>query len=293
MAIDQDNLKQKHEDLIQAYREKSRKALQAQEMLDRSKRNEMLGQVQTAASDAVEESIEASVMANRLSKRGGQPNQRPPQPSRFPEPQSGSMQHTGIVPSNLSSNMVPATRRNENEQHNWAGFSSQGSYGIQRIVTDPRSEPMANIKIPSDDPPIQTPSTHRQRLASGNITSTPRVGMINLQANNNTPTHRVNPTGRSPLANLSGNIGFAGYGMSAGLKISNPTGMVNNSLPNHVIRPKGKSLQSGQRTTKITLLTSLLATQRPYPNYEIPLRRDLAFGGGPSRNQFSNGDRNF
>ena len=128
MANDQSKLKQKHEDLIQAYREKSRKALQAQEILDRSKQKEMLGQVQSAASDAVEKSIEASVMASRFVERGTQPNQRQIQPSPFLEFQTNGMQH-GVASSKLSKDMAPPASRSGNEPSNWAGFSSQGSNG--------------------------------------------------------------------------------------------------------------------------------------------------------------------
>ncbi len=61
------------------------------------------------------------------------------------------------------------------------------------------------------------------------ISSTPRL------------QHRVSP--RQPLANLSGNnpglSGFAGYGMSAGLKVSNPAVAANNSMGRPAIISKG------------------------------------------------------
>ena len=78
--------------------------------------------------------------------------------------------------------------------------------------------------------PVQTPSTHRQRLAVGNG-PTARTGHAIRQPSviNRTPSlppQRISP--RQPLASLSGNhcspSGFAGYGMSAGLKVSNSTG---------------------------------------------------------------------
>ena len=60
MQADQDNLKRKNEELTQVLREKSRKLLQTQELYDKLKRRAMLGQVQDAASDAVDETIQAS-----------------------------------------------------------------------------------------------------------------------------------------------------------------------------------------------------------------------------------------
>jgi E3 ubiquitin-protein ligase CCNP1IP1 len=69
MQLDQENLKRKNEELIQAFREKSRKQLQTQELYDKLKRRAMLGQVQNAASDAVDHTIQASVTASRYVDR--------------------------------------------------------------------------------------------------------------------------------------------------------------------------------------------------------------------------------
>jgi len=233
MIADQDKLRQKHAELIQAYREKSRKALQVQELLDRSKRKEMLGQVQSAASDAVEQSIEASVMASRFVERGGQPNQHLLQPPRSPKPQQSIMQHPGIIASDLSNSMASPVRHSGKEQSNWARFSSQDSHGNPRIHTHPFHiiECFTNVQFVSENRPMQTPSTHRQRLSSVNVAPSSRIGMASLQSNNATPVQRTNSTGRSPLSNLNGNNRFAGYGMSAGLKVSNLTGTLSDALP--------------------------------------------------------------
>ena len=64
--MDQDNLRRKNEELAQAFRDKSRKNSQTQELYDKLKRRVMLGQVQNAASDAVDHTIHASGAANRL-----------------------------------------------------------------------------------------------------------------------------------------------------------------------------------------------------------------------------------
>src|ERR1700709_2316977 len=85
MSVDQDNLRGKNEELIQAFREKSRKLLQTQELYDKRKRQDMLGQVQNAASDAVDRTIQASVTANRFADAVGNQNQsqHSVQPSPF------------------------------------------------------------------------------------------------------------------------------------------------------------------------------------------------------------------
>ena len=96
---------------------------------------------------------------------------------------------------------------------------------------------------PVDNQQAQTPSTHRQRLAPGNA-PTPRIGMINMQPNSvaGTPMPRTG-TGRSPLASLNANStvgpGFAGYGMSAGLKVSNPAGSSVNGFSRPFVRSRG------------------------------------------------------
>ena len=93
--------------------------------------------------------------------------------------------------------------------------------------------------------PIQTPSTHRQRLGSGNAPA-PRIGLVSLQSNGISTTpmlqQRAFPSCRQPLFNLNANAatghGFAGYGMSAGLKVSNPAGSIAN-VERPVIRSRG------------------------------------------------------
>lgn len=58
MTVDQDNLRRKNEELTQAYKEKNRKLLQTQELYDKLKRKAMLGQIQDAASDAVDTTLQ-------------------------------------------------------------------------------------------------------------------------------------------------------------------------------------------------------------------------------------------
>lgn len=71
--------------------------------------------------------------------------------------------------------------------------------------------------------------------------------LTNLQPNGISgtpmPHQRISPLGRQPLSNLNANAaagpGFAGYGMSAGLKVSNPAGSVANGVERPVTRPRG------------------------------------------------------
>lgn len=54
MAAEQDELRKKNEELSQAYKEKSRKLLNTQELYDKLKRRLMLGQIQENASEAID-----------------------------------------------------------------------------------------------------------------------------------------------------------------------------------------------------------------------------------------------
>lgn len=123
MQADQDNLRRKNEELIQAFRDKSRKHLQTQELYDKLKRRAMLGQVQNAASDAVDHSIQASVTANRHADRLDEQQKYSLQPPLFANQQSGSLRNHGA--SESVGKMGPPSFKGSNGGNGWAGFSSQ------------------------------------------------------------------------------------------------------------------------------------------------------------------------
>jgi E3 ubiquitin-protein ligase CCNP1IP1 len=132
MQVDQDSLRRKNEELIQALREKSRKHLQTQELYDKLKRRAMLGQVQNAASDAVEQNIQASVTASRFVDQvnNQNQNQRPPPPPLFSNQQTSGIQNPGMVSGSGPVGGAQIGRSGPGED-TWAGFGSQGS--IQRM----------------------------------------------------------------------------------------------------------------------------------------------------------------
>lgn len=65
MATEQDSLRRKNEDISQAFREKSRKVLQLQELYDKVKRKAELSQIQKAASNAVDSTFETASQLNQ------------------------------------------------------------------------------------------------------------------------------------------------------------------------------------------------------------------------------------
>jgi len=243
MQVDQETLRRKNEELIQAVREKSRKQLQTQELYDKLKRRAMLGEVQNAALDAVDHNIQASVTANRFVDRVDNENQphRPPPLPLFSNQQTSGMQHPGLDPGN-GLNRTVHNGRNGHAEDTWAGFSSQGS-GLRKSTAIFSCYLLTSLP---ENQPIQTPSTHRQRLASGNVLP-PRIGLANVPGTGapgppGAPMaqHRVSP--RQPLVNINGNSpgpGFAGYGMSAGLKVSNPAGSGAIAFSRPVVRSRG------------------------------------------------------
>jgi E3 ubiquitin-protein ligase CCNP1IP1 len=127
MLVDQDNLRRKNEELTQAFRGKSRKHSQTQELYDKLKRRVMLGQVQNAASDAVGHTIHASVANNRFMDPTTGFDQRPQQPTLFTEPQRNMMHQPGFTNDggNLPSMPPPVARSAMNQ--GWNGYSSQES----------------------------------------------------------------------------------------------------------------------------------------------------------------------
>ncbi|KAM0499778.1 hypothetical protein ACHAP8_005386 [Fusarium lateritium] len=82
LAAEQESLRRKHEEISQAYKEKSRKVLQLQELYDKVKRRAELGQIQRAASDAVDHTLQAAQLdpgySGNMTAQGNIENNRAP-----------------------------------------------------------------------------------------------------------------------------------------------------------------------------------------------------------------------
>lgn len=132
MQADQDSFRRKNEELAQALREKTRKHLQTQELYDRLKRKGMLGQVQSAAFDAVDHTIQASAAASRYEDRTDNQNQS----NVAPPPLYTNQQPTGIPLVDNNSRTMSSVLAG-NVMGNWAGFNSQASsreFGVFHIM---------------------------------------------------------------------------------------------------------------------------------------------------------------
>jgi E3 ubiquitin-protein ligase CCNP1IP1 len=129
MSVDQDNLRRKNDELIHAYKEKNRKLMQTQELYDKLKRRDMLGQVQNAASDAVDHTIQASVNANRfvdmMNNQSQTQAQRSAQAPQLSNIQNNSLRYSGEAPSGGGPSRVTSNVRNDSRDGAWEGLGSQ------------------------------------------------------------------------------------------------------------------------------------------------------------------------
>lgn len=226
MSTDQDALRRKNEELNHHLREKNKKLLQTQELYDKMKRRGLLDQVQTAASNAVDDTIEAAVTGNRFADNTGTDNHRPHQQPFYPNQLAGGTHQSGGF---HNPSMPPPPLQRRRHSSGWDAIAGQGlGQGSQRL-----NQVQA------------TPSSHRQPLTSGNFPPV-SIGMNNLQhhmAGTPLPLSqgRVTVTPRrTPLSSLNANVGqtsgFAGYGMRAGLKVGNQGASVASECSRPIVR---------------------------------------------------------
>ncbi|OBT42583.1 hypothetical protein VE00_07101 [Pseudogymnoascus sp. WSF 3629] len=176
---DLNNSQKKNHELAQSLHAKSKQQAHTQELYDKLKRRDQMSQVQNAASDAVDQTIQGSATVNGYSDHFRKANDPPFRSPVFPSLQGNSM---GPPP-------VP---------------TSMPLPGVAGHVV------------------AQTPSSQRQRL-----NGEPNVGIAvsnMISRSLSTPMQPRHSPARGLFggvrSNGSGGNGFAGYGMSAGLKVS-------------------------------------------------------------------------
>ena len=227
MQIDQDKLKVENKNLVTAFREKSRKHQQTQELYDRLKRKEMTAATQSAAFESVDEVLGnipgrptfISSHHNPVAPRShAQQDFQSPERNRNGIEQlrarrkSGSNEH----PSN-GTMMPPPLPRPGGTASNTFDFGK-----ADLCYPDAANSHLAN--------PMPTPSNHRTQLGPA-AQSTNRldtggyrypVNTVNSGLQNHTPGQRQS------LASLNMNSvnrnGLSGYGMSAGMKVGRQQG---------------------------------------------------------------------
>ncbi|RFU30158.1 hypothetical protein B7463_g6166, partial [Scytalidium lignicola] len=219
LQLDQENLRRKNEELAQAFREKSRKHMQTQELYDKLKRREMLGHVQHAASYAADNNVQV-LATNRSSVEN---TTGLSQARNLSTPLPNPHKNAPTYPINVSEAISITNPRN---RELGAVVGAWGGFGRENIRQD-RS--------------LQTPSSHRHPL----VASTPHLSHPGFDIQQSildgaTQTQRRSTPNR-PLFGTSGSSipGLAGYGMSAGVKASNPMVTSAGGFTRPTIRSRG------------------------------------------------------
>ena len=177
-----------------------------------------MSQVQNAASDAVDQTIQGSSTANGYSDHFRKANDQPLRSPVFSSLQGNSMGPPPPVPTSMPLSSVAGRTGLSN---GWIGLTSQGN-NSQGIFSQPFTQ-AAMLIMYTGHSIAQTPSSNRQRL-----NGEPNVGIATSNMQNSrslsTPMQPRNSPARGLFggvrSNRSGGNGFAGYGMSAGLKVS-------------------------------------------------------------------------
>ena len=238
MQIDQDKLKAENKNLVTAFREKSRKNQQTQELYDRLKRKEMRAATESAAFDSVDE-----VLGNASGRQGfvssqynsGGPRAHAQKDFRSPHGKRDGSQQIHARRKSGSNEiqgggamMPPPLHRPGHNGGNALDFGEQNHWSPHTLLI----VNLANA--------MPTPSSHRTQLGStAQSASRPGTGGFRHPANmmNHTPGQR------QTLANLDSNSthrnGLSGYGMSAGMKVGGQQGelasfsRVDNTIANY------------------------------------------------------------
>ncbi|KAI9872315.1 MAG: hypothetical protein M1830_001791 [Pleopsidium flavum] len=236
--LEHENLARKNYDLVEAYREKSRKHLQTQELYDRLKRKALMSDVQTAASESVDQVLQ-SASGHRFTERaenaglnlqyqGSAAAQRQRQYPHFLADHTGieqlhHHQRDGSGGSGGSGNMGPPPGRPA------ANYGDPG-FGIRKSIAVNQE---AGFDGQLEKGTTATPSQHRTRLPTP---ARPGRQSGQLQTHNHQsgltgkPQDNLTSMPRQPLSGINPNSlnsnGMSGYGMSAGMKVGRqqPTG---------------------------------------------------------------------
>ncbi|ERF68709.1 hypothetical protein EPUS_05770 [Endocarpon pusillum Z07020] len=200
LQIDQKTLQQKNVELVEMYRDKSKKQAQTQHLYDTLKKRVMTSQVQTAASDSVAQAINSMSSIPRPQTFGDASVQQPPPPNYRTNDQRGNMQY-------------------EHAHH---------SRSPSRSSKNAHAEAEASAMPPPSGPPMGQQShgfasatpQHRTHLP-GTVRNAATRSYIPLS------TKAPDTVPRKPLTNLTNSrnsqSGSSGYGITAGMKVGRPS----------------------------------------------------------------------
>ncbi|MCJ1283246.1 hypothetical protein MMC26_002574 [Xylographa opegraphella] len=210
LHMEQDNLKTEHTKLAIAFRDKSRKHQQTQELYDRLKRKEMTAATQSAAFDSVDEALQS--VSNR----------------QDPE---------GLV-NHLNAGISPLGQHQDRSNIVDGFRASHRNDGNENAATGRMMPPPLQHSRPSferetfrqQNDVSNTPFGHRMRLGSMFLPSRQHVSGSSRATTTNAPatSHSQTPSQRHGMLNMNSTTvnrpSVSGYGMSAGLKIGRQQG---------------------------------------------------------------------
>ncbi|KAL8731479.1 MAG: hypothetical protein Q9181_004289 [Wetmoreana brouardii] len=206
LQIDREKLQSENTNLVAAFREKSRKHQQTQELYDRLKRKEMTAATQSAAFESVDEVL--SHVAGRTDQG------RPQQHSFIPRPHG----QRDLSQYQYDSGQDLGHRRE----------GSNGSGGSGSMMPPPLRRPTA-LGSHLFGNHGNTPSQHRTQLGARMQTAHQQDGSRNSSSFMTGLSHSQTPSQRQPLGTMSASSvnrsNHGGYGMSAGLKVGRQQGM--------------------------------------------------------------------
>lgn len=122
-AIDLNNSQKKNQELAQYLHAKSKQQAHTQELYDKLKRRDQMSQVQNAASDAVDQTIQGSAIANGYSDHFRKANDPP-----LRSPVFSSLQGNSMGPPPVPTSMpLPGVAGRNALSNGWIGLTSQGN----------------------------------------------------------------------------------------------------------------------------------------------------------------------
>ena len=231
MQMNEDKLKAENAKLGNAFREKSRKHQQTQELYDRLKRKEMTAATQSAAFDSVDEVLQSASSnqgSNGLAQSLQYHGEHSP-PKQFSAGHGSGDHHESYHRdgNDASRRMMPPTL------HRSSHDLGNQPFGQRKPIC---SELQFTLTRHLETDVAATPFGHRTRLGSGiSVRQQVPESARNIGVSAPATSHSQTPCQRRPPVNMNSNSisrpSLSGYGMSAGMKVGRQRGMTI-SLPN-------------------------------------------------------------
>ncbi|KAK0388738.1 hypothetical protein NLU13_4981 [Sarocladium strictum] len=193
LMSEQEALRRKNDELVQAYKDKSRKLLQTQELYDKAKRKAEIGLIQQAASEAVDSTLKNAPLANQRDGCG-------------PVRNNDSLH--AMPPPNISTRLEGPTMNSRTHRSSIHHVEDGNRWSRPGLPAHSLMTPLNGHGEHSEG----TSAFSRQGLASGLGTGTPRPTLHSERASN------------TVTSSFGQRSGFGGVGLTSGLRVSQAPG---------------------------------------------------------------------